>query len=52
MNQYLVDSDKCFRRKIFFVLLVHSTPGTNSLSPYLNFDPKFLNPVDRNDVYM
>jgi len=23
---------------------VHSTPGTNSLSPYLNFDPKVLNP--------
>ncbi|CAF0971179.1 unnamed protein product [Rotaria sordida] len=23
---------------------VHSTPGTNSLSPYLNFDPKLLNP--------
>ncbi|CAF0838320.1 unnamed protein product [Rotaria sordida] len=23
---------------------VHSTPGMNSLSPYLNFDPKLLNP--------
>ncbi|CAF4773150.1 unnamed protein product, partial [Rotaria socialis] len=23
---------------------VHSTPGMNSLSPYLNFDPRVLNP--------
>ncbi|CAF1179760.1 unnamed protein product [Adineta steineri] len=23
---------------------VHSTPGTNALSPYLNFDPQVLNP--------
>jgi hypothetical protein len=35
--------------KVFFVLLVHSTPGMNSLSPYLNFDPKLLNPVNRNE---
>jgi hypothetical protein len=38
--------------KIFFVLLVHSTPGMNSLSPYLNFDPKLLNPVNREDFDM
>ncbi|CAF3531329.1 unnamed protein product, partial [Adineta steineri] len=23
---------------------IHSTPGTNALSPYLNFDPQVLNP--------
>jgi hypothetical protein len=36
--------------KVFFVLLVHSTPGMSSLSPYLNFDPKLLNPVNRNKL--
>jgi len=38
--------------KNFFVLLVHSTPGMNSLSPYLNFDSKLLNPVNREDFDM
>jgi hypothetical protein len=30
--------------------LVYSTPGTNALSPYLNFDPQLLNPVGRVDL--
>ncbi len=47
---YLVESDK-FQKDIaenanvYIVLLVHSTPGMKSWSPYLNFDPKLLNPV-------
>ena len=29
-----------------FVFLVHTTRGSSALSPYLNFDPKFLNTVE------
>ena len=33
--------------------LVHSTPGSNAISPYLNFDPKILNSVrDANERRM
>lgn len=42
----------CLKWKFYFVLLVHSTPGMNSLSPYLNFDPKVLNPVNRKEYDM
>jgi hypothetical protein len=48
MNRYLmflVNISRLIEYDFCFFLLVHSTPGTNSLSPYLNFDPKILNPV-------
>lgn len=36
------------REYLMLFFLVHSTPGMNAISPYLNFDPKVLNPVGGN----